>query len=1173
MVPRLLIFDKFELHVYLSLKILLPDPALILVFILVLNLPGTSGVVTTFFNNILVPAAEEVGLIQDDVQSVPIPTEPSTSKPTRNKNQRNSNLKHLKFPLLNLHLNIGYLHLLMIHSLMVRGGEHGLKDLYSVHSKVDTTAPVEEKEKSFKQERIIAGLDEDVEINLEEAQPKPYRMDLEHQEKVFSIQDANDKEPAKVEEVLEVVKAAKWMTEVVTTTGAPTTAEATKVNVPKRRRGVVIQDPEETTSIVIVHSEVQSKDKGKGILIEEPKPLEGKAHIEPDEAFARQLEAKLNANISWNAVMEQVKGSERLNDAMMKYQALNRKPLTEVQARKNMIIYLKNMAGFKMNYFNGLTYNEIRPLFEKHYNYNQAFLEEVNEEVTVPEKEVEVKAHKREGKSLEKEITTKQKMDEELVKERIEKTEPKNYSDDYLLKNLKIMFKQPNVEVSVWRDKKGRYGLAKRYPLKHFTLEQMMSNVRLEVKEESEVTLKLLRVVCGIQGGDEVVWLALELKGGDGGACGLLGDMGVKVVVRSWCYLRSMKWWLRVDSIRWILALKGVQRCRMVRGIQGGDELVWLALELKGGDGGTCGLLGDVGVKVVGGVMTKFEWSGGQGTWCDGQGVYSRDQGLLEVSMERKEINRKRCMVYEGVRLTRGDDELFLLDEKVCYEEINRGYVAFGGNPKGGRIIGKVLLSVPRKNNMYSVDLKNIVPKGGLTCLFSKAISDESKLWHRRLGHLNFKTMNSLVKENLVRGLPSKIFENNHTCVACQKGKQHKASCKSKTVSSISQPLQRVLVTKPHNKTPYELLLARSPSIGFMRPFRCPVTILNTLDPLGKFDGKADEGFLVGYSVNCKEFKGLDQKWLFDIVSLTMSINYQPVVAGNQPNNNSGIKENLDADPKNTDDDVADDAFEVKENENDVHVSANKSAKTDKNPNFRIAGKSSFVDLSKYTDDLDMPELDDIVYSDDEEDVGAEADLSNLETNIPVSPIPTTRVHKDHPINQIIDLPKSKRAIGSKWVFRNKKDERGIVIRNKARLIAHGHTQEEGINYDEVFAPVARIEDIRLFFSLCFFMGFMVYQMDVKSAFLYETIEKEVYMDDIIFGSTNKDPCTAFEKLIKDKFQMNVKSASTPIETEKPLLKDPDGEDVDVHIYRSMIGSLMYLTSSRPDIMFAVCAR
>ncbi|GJT23948.1 putative ribonuclease H-like domain-containing protein [Tanacetum coccineum] len=177
------------------------------------------------------------------------------------------------------------------------------------------------------------------------------------------------------------------------------------------------------------------------------------------------------------------------------------------------------------------------------------------------------------------------------------------------------------------------------------------------------------------------------------------------------------------------------------------------------------------------------------------------------------------------------------------FEEIDGGYVAFGGNPKGGKITGRgiiktgnldfenvyfvrelqfnlfsvsqmcdkknsvlfndtecivlslnfkltdeshVLLKVPRNNNMYSVDLKNIVLKGGLTCLFSKATSDEYKLWHRRLGHINFKNMNKLVKENLVRG-PSKLFENDQTCVACQKRKQHRASCKSKN-SKFNQP-------------------------------------------------------------------------------------------------------------------------------------------------------------------------------------------------------------------------------------------------------------------------------------------------------------------------------------------------------------------------------------------------
>ncbi|GKD55899.1 putative ribonuclease H-like domain-containing protein, partial [Tanacetum coccineum] len=124
------------------------------------------------------------------------------------------------------------------------------------------------------------------------------------------------------------------------------------------------------------------------------------------------------------------------------------------------------------------------------------------------------------------------------------------------------------------------------------------------------------------------------------------------------------------------------------------------------------------------------------------------------------------------------------------YEEIDGGFVAFGGNSKGGKITGKdflliderhVLLKVPRNDNMYSIDLKNVVPQGGLTCLFAKATTDESNLCHRRLRHGNFKIINNLVKGNLARGLPPKLFEINQTSVACQKGKQHRAFCKTKT--------------------------------------------------------------------------------------------------------------------------------------------------------------------------------------------------------------------------------------------------------------------------------------------------------------------------------------------------------------------------------------------------------
>nr|GEW41515.1 putative ribonuclease H-like domain-containing protein [Tanacetum cinerariifolium] len=210
--------------------------------------------------------------------------------------------------------------------------------------------------------------------------------------------------------------------------------------------------------------------------------------------------------------------------------------------------------------------------------------------------------------------------------------------------------------------------------------------------------------------------------------------------------------------------------------------------------------------------------------------------GNLQHALKDKGVIDSRCSRHMIGNMS------FLSD----FEEINGGYVAFDGNPKGGKISGKskirtgkldfddvyfvkelkfnlfsisqmcdkknsvlftdtecivlspefklpdenqVLLRVPRENNMYNVDLKKIVPFGNLTCLFAKAPSDKSNLWHRRLGHINFKLINKLVKGNLVRRLPTKVFENDNTCVACKKGKQHRASCKTKLVSSINQPL------------------------------------------------------------------------------------------------------------------------------------------------------------------------------------------------------------------------------------------------------------------------------------------------------------------------------------------------------------------------------------------------
>ncbi|GJT72396.1 putative ribonuclease H-like domain-containing protein [Tanacetum coccineum] len=242
--------------------------------------------------------------------------------------------------------------------------------------------------------------------------------------------------------------------------------------------------------------------------------------------------------------------------------------------------------------------------------------------------------------------------------------------------------------------------------------------------------------------------------------------------------------------------------------------------------------------------------------------------------------------------------------------------------------------------------------------------------------------------------------------------------------------------------------------------------------------------------------------------------------------------------------------------------------------------------------------------------------MPNLEDTVEVEAMQEELLQfKIQKVWTLVDIPYGKKAIGTKWVYRNKKDERGIVVRNKARLVVQGYKQEDGIDYDEVFAPVARIEAIRLFLAYASFMNFLVYQMDVKSAFLYGTIDEEVYviqpLDDIIFGSTKKSLYTDFEHIMHKRFQMSsmgeltfflgiqvkqkedgifisqdkyvgeilkkfgfssIRTASTPMDTNKALTKDEDGEDVDIHLYRSMIGSLTYVTSSRPDIMFSVCA-
>ncbi|GJU33189.1 putative ribonuclease H-like domain-containing protein [Tanacetum coccineum] len=460
------------------------------------------------------------------------------------------------------------------------------------------------------------------------------------------------------------------------------------------------------------------------------------------------------------------------------------------------------------------------------------------------------------------------------------------------------------------------------------------------------------------------------------------------------------------------------------------------------------------------------------------------------------------------------------------YQEINGGFVAFGGSPKGGKISGKDCdYGMEIRNNKHGIQFCGMK---GIKREFSIARTPQQNGVAERKNRTLIEAARTMLAYSL---LPTTFW--------------------AEAVNTACYVQNRVLVTKPHNKTPYELLHGRPPSISIMRPFGCPVTILNTLNPQGKFDGKADEGFLVGHSINSKALRvfntrtrkveenlhitflenkpnvaGSEPDWLFDIDLLINSMNYEPITAGNQTNRNAGIKDNVDAvptqqyillpllsdSPQSSEDAVTDDAGKMKTeepaNEGERNGQEKEEGASNKegyanstnrvstiSPSVSAAGQS-FINANDLLTDPLMPDLEDTtdllntgIFSGayDDEDVGAEADLNNLETTINVSPIPTTRIHKDHPKEQIIgdplsapqtrrmtksaqehamkvwrlvDLPKGKHAIGTKWVYKNKKYERGIVVRNKERLVAQGYTQEEGIDYDEVFAPIAIIEAI-----------------------------------------------------------------------------------------------------------------
>ncbi|GJU37073.1 putative ribonuclease H-like domain-containing protein [Tanacetum coccineum] len=550
----------------------------------------------------------------------------------------------------------------------------------------------------------------------------------------------------------------------------------------------------------------------------------------------------------------------------------------------------------------------------------------------------------------------------------------------------------------------------------------------------------------------------------------------------------------------------------------------------------------------------------------------------------------------------------------------------------------------------------------------------------------------------------------------------------AEAVSTACYVLNRVLVTKPHNKTPYELvtgyIIVATSTIEaeYIAMNYQPVRSENQANKhAGPQEANQNAGtedmFDAGDSE--KEAESAQDFFVLPIWSSYSSTVKRSTAkdAGEAPNKHPDLK--TDEKPVDKEDQVFLDELErLKRQEHDANDAAEAlrkefaqetedlllqagAAKTS-STNIVNTASTPVSTVSPYDglsfsdptnpdqDNSKIHALEDIyknptngIFTNSSyDDEGVGADFINLETVVNVSPIhPSTLILGD-PQSAVQTRSKVTKSFGAHaFVYRNKKDERGVVVRNKARLVAQGHRQEEGIDYDEVFAPVARIEAIRIFLAFASYMGFIVYQMDVKSAFLYGKIDEEVYVsqppgfidpkypkkvykvvkalyglhqaprawyatlstfllkngyrrgtidktlfikkdkhdiilvqvyvDDIIFGSTKKSWCDEFEALMKSRFQMSsmgeltfflglqvkqkedgifisqdkyvaeilkkfdfvsVKTASTPIETQKPLVKDEEASDVDVHLYRSMIGSLMYLTASRPDIMFAVCA-
>ncbi|GKB00635.1 retrovirus-related pol polyprotein from transposon TNT 1-94 [Tanacetum coccineum] len=420
--------------------------------------------------------------------------------------------------------------------------------------------------------------------------------------------------------------------------------------------------------------------------------------------------------------------------------------------------------------------------------------------------------------------------------------------------------------------------------------------------------------------------------------------------------------------------------------------------------------------------------------------------------------------------------------------------------------------------------------------------------------------------------------------------------------------LNRILIRAILGKTPYELLRGRKPTLDYFRVFGSKCFILNTKDYLTKFDPKSYEGVFLGYSQNSKAYIILNKHTRKVEESLNVTFDETPPPSKTSPLVDDDLDEEEAikvTEKKNLENDIVDETLEVdeiiniKESRNHPleNVIGNLNQRTLRS---QAQNQSNFFCFISTIEPKNVNEA----LGDESWIVAMQEELNQFVAN---------------DVWELVPQPRNMTIIGTKWVFRNKLDENGIVSRNKARLVAQGYNQQEGIDYDETYAPVARLESIRILLAYACALDFKLFQMDVKSAFLNGFINEEVYvaqppgfidfekpdhvykLKKALYG-LKQAPKACFEmamlgelnfflglqikqmedgiffnqsKYIKEmlkKFGLeDSKPMKTPMSSDTKLTKGEECESVDSTKYRGMIGSLLYLTASRPDIMFSVC--